>query len=198
MSRQNLPAIFLDRDGVINVEVEYLHKPEDVMLTPSCGEAIACLNQLHIPVIVVTNQAGIGRGYYTEQDMCAVHGQIDQLLSRAGAHIDCYYYCPHHPTAGIGAYRTTCTCRKPQPGMLLQAAKDLSIDLKRSYIIGDKLSDLEAGYQVGCKGILVLTGYGKQMLTDKAAVQQFATFVAKDIYQAVHWCLYTDNINITP
>jgi D-glycero-D-manno-heptose 1,7-bisphosphate phosphatase len=154
------PALFLDRDGVIIEEVDYLSDPSQVLLIPGAAQAIALANQHAIPVVVVTNQAGVARGYFPEANVALVHKHLDALLSAHTAHIDRYYYCPHHPTEGVGSYACDCDCRKPKPGMLLQAAAELGLDLSRSWFVGDKISDLQAGIAVGCQAFLVQTGYG--------------------------------------
>jgi D-glycero-D-manno-heptose 1,7-bisphosphate phosphatase len=153
-------CVFLDRDGVINEEVDYLHDPERVVLVPGTAEAIAALNRAGLAVVVVTNQAGIARGMYTERELAAVTERIGELLGRAGARLDGSYFCPHHAEAGVGAYRIACRCRKPAPGMLEQAAAELGLELARSAIVGDKASDLEAGRAAGCAAVLVRSGYG--------------------------------------
>jgi D-glycero-D-manno-heptose 1,7-bisphosphate phosphatase len=157
------PALFLDRDGVIVEEADYLCDPSQVRLLPGSAEAIAEVNRRGIPVVVVTNQSGVARGYFSESCVADVHRSVDELLAKHGAHINRYYYCPHHPTQGLPSYRIECECRKPRPGMLLQAASDLSIDLNHSYLVGDKISDLEAGARAGCRTILVRTGYGSTL-----------------------------------
>jgi D-glycero-D-manno-heptose 1,7-bisphosphate phosphatase len=149
------PAIFLDRDGVLNEEVNYLHDPKDLVMVPRAAEAVARFNAAKIPVYVVTNQAGIGRGYYGLEDYRAVNAKMSALLAAEGAHIDDWYLCPHAPTAD-------CPCRKPRPGMLQLAAREHALDLPRSVLVGDKDSDLEAGRAAGCQTILVRTGYGRQ------------------------------------
>mgnify|MGYP000870064912 CR=1 FL=1 len=164
MSNSNLfhatkQAVFLDRDGTINVEKDYLYRPEDFEFIPGAAVAIRRLNQAGFLVVVVTNQSGVARGYYTEQEVHHLHRHIDQLLSQADARIDAWYHCPHHPS-GLPPYNQHCSCRKPQVGMLEQAAADLEIDLSRSWMVGDKLVDVEAGIAVGCRPVLVLTGYG--------------------------------------
>ncbi|MSM41319.1 MAG: D-glycero-beta-D-manno-heptose 1,7-bisphosphate 7-phosphatase [Geobacter sp.] len=153
-------AVFLDRDGTINVEREYLHRPEDFHFVSGAPEAIRLFREAGFLVVVVTNQSGIGRGYYDEAAVEELHRHMDTELAVAGAAVDAYYYCPHHPTAGNGIYLMECTCRKPLPGMLHQAAADLKIDLSLSWMIGDKLVDVEAGQRAGCRTALVLTGYG--------------------------------------
>lgn len=153
-------AVFLDRDGTINEEVNYLHRIEDFSFVPGAPEAIRRLKEAGFLVIVVTNQSGVARGYFPMEAVEALHRHIQAELAAAGTSIDAFYVCPHHPTAGAGDYRTDCDCRKGNPGMLLRAARDHDIDLGRSYMIGDKSADLEAGERAGCRSLLVLTGYG--------------------------------------
>jgi D-glycero-D-manno-heptose 1,7-bisphosphate phosphatase len=138
-------ALFLDRDGVINVDYGYVFKPEDFHFIDGIFELVAAANRLHYLVVVITNQAGIGRGYYTESDF---HNLTDWMLSQfaiRGARIDAVYFCPHHPEATIEKYRQESQMRKPAPGMLFKAANDLNIDFKTSIIVGDKDSDMQAG-----------------------------------------------------
>lgn len=156
------PAVFLDRDGTINTEVHYLSRPDQLELLPTVAETISRLNTMGIAVVVVTNQAGIARGYFSELILADVHEHLRQLLSEQNAMLDAIYYCPHHPTEGLGGYRIDCHCRKPKPGMLSQAARELGIDLSRSLMIGDRESDLRAGANAGCCTALVLTGYGEE------------------------------------
>jgi len=152
-------AVFLDRDGTINVEKEYLYQASDFEFIPGAPEAIRLLNQAGIMVVVVTNQSGVARGYYTEDDVVNLHRHIARELERAGAYVDAWLYCPHHPS-GRGSYALPCNCRKPLPGMLQEAAVRYDIDLENSTMIGDKLADIEAGRAAGCHTILVRTGYG--------------------------------------
>lgn len=156
----NKRAVFLDRDGTINEEKEYLSRVEDFEFIPGAAAAISRLNAAGFLVIVVTNQSGIGRGYYDEAALERLHRHMDRELARFGAAVDAYYFCPHHPQHGIGDYGVECACRKPLPGMLLQAARDFPLDLAASYIIGDKLADVDAGLKAGCRPLLVRTGYG--------------------------------------
>ena len=156
------PAVFLDRDGTINAEKNYLYRIEAFEFIPGTQEAIRRLKDAGYLVVVVTNQSGVARGYYTLQDVDRLHDHIQSELKRYGASIDEFYCCPHHPTAGIGEYLKDCDCRKGAPGMLLQAAVDLGIDLGLSFIIGDKPADIEAGRAAGCQALLVLTGYGEK------------------------------------
>ncbi|HEY6872495.1 MAG TPA: D-glycero-beta-D-manno-heptose 1,7-bisphosphate 7-phosphatase [Geobacteraceae bacterium] len=155
-------AVFLDRDGTINVEKEYLHRTEEFAFIPGAPEAIRLLKEAGYLVIVVTNQSGIGRGYYDEAAVHRLHRYMDGELARFGAAVDGYYLCPHHPLHGTGHYRRECGCRKPLPGMLLEAAGDFTVDLAGSWIVGDKLADVEAGLAAGCRPLLVRTGYGEE------------------------------------
>lgn len=152
-------AVFLDRDGTINVDKGYTWRIEDLELFPGTSEAIRLLNEAGYLVIVVTNQAGVAKGFYTETDVRSFNMELQRTLLAHGAWIDDFYYCPHHPE-GHPPYNMVCKCRKPAPGMIIKAAQDWKIDLNRSWIIGDKWSDLQAGLAAGCKPILVLTGEG--------------------------------------
>jgi len=158
MSQLMKAAIFLDRDGTLNVEKGHLYRYEDWEWIPGAVEAITRINRMDFIVIVITNQAGVARGYYDEAAIQTLHSKVNCLLAQHGAKIDAFYYCPHHPQYGA---MVNCSCRKPEPGLLLQAQADHGIDMKRSWFIGDKLSDIEAGFRAGTKPILVRTGYGE-------------------------------------
>lgn len=163
LSQPLLPAVFLDRDGTINVEVDHLSRADQVELLPGSGQAIARLNARGIPVVVVTNQSGIGRGLFSWDDYAAVTARLAHLLAGEGARWDAAYEAPHHPQA-LGEYgHPDHPDRKPNPGMLLRAAQDLGLDLARSWMVGDKLIDLQAGRNAGCRVALVRTGYGAGM-----------------------------------
>lgn len=154
------PCLFLDRDGVIIEEVHYLGDPSQARLIPGVAEAIARVNAMGWPVVVVTNQAGVARGYFPESRVDAVHRHLAALLAEGGATINGWYHCPHHPTEGVGEFRIQCSCRKPAPGMLLAAARELGLSLEQGWMVGDKLTDLQAGARAGCRTWLVRTGYG--------------------------------------
>ena len=143
--------------------------------------------------VVISNQAGVARGLFTEDFVQITNEHLQTALHQKGAYIDNFYYCPHHPTEGIGIYLQQCNCRKPAPGMLLQAAQDLNIDLTRSYLVGDTFRDMEAAKKAGVKGVLVKTGYGQDFLQDdgqdKATAENKPDFIAADILQAVKWIL---------
>lgn len=153
-------AVFLDRDGTINEEREYLWRVEEFSLITGAAEAIRLLKGAGYLVVVVTNQSGIGRGYYSEVDLERLHDHMHAELESLGVAVDACYFCPHHPQHGVGDYGKDCSCRKPLPGMLLQAAAELGIDLASSWMIGDKKGDIDAGQAAGCRAILVRTGYG--------------------------------------
>ena len=175
-------TVFLDRDGTMNVEVNYLHRPEDLILIDGTAEAVRMLNEAGYRVIVVTNQAGVARGYYTEEDVMQLHAYMNELLGKEGAHVDAFYYCPHHPEHGIGKYKMACHCRKPETGMFEQAERDIpgGINKEHSYMIGDKLLDTKAGRNYGVTGILVGTGYGAKIREDEAEAEKDGQPTAKD------------------
>jgi D-glycero-D-manno-heptose 1,7-bisphosphate phosphatase len=181
-------AVFLDRDGVINEEVNYLSEPDQLRLIPGAAEAIARLNQVGLPVIVITNQAGVARGYYPEAQIEVVHAALTHQLAQAGAHIDRFYYCPHHPTEGLPLYRMECNCRKPKPGLLLQARQDFDLDLQRCFVIGDNHSDIALSQSTGCRTVLVLTGHGARVWREWREDFQ-PEHVAPDLSAAVAWVL---------
>lgn len=181
-------AVFLDRDGVINQDPpHYAHRIDQLEIIPRVAEAICLLNEADFKVIVVSNQSGIARGYYREEDTITFNQAIRDQVGRKGAIIDAFYYCPHHPEAKIEKYRTACKCRKPSPGMLIRAADDFSIDLTRSYLIGDKVSDIEAGMNAGCKTILVLTGHGKE--ESKFISEYQPDTIVADLFDGVEYIL---------
>lgn len=175
-------AVFLDRDGTINDEVEYLDCPEGLRLIPGAVQAIRLLNQAGIAAILVTNQAGVGRGYFPETKVREIHAQLTRQLAAYGVHLDAIYYCPHHPDDG-------CDCRKPKPGMLKRAAEEQGLDLGRSFTVGDKVSDLEAGHRVGCRTVLVLTGYGTEAREAFKSSDFQPDHIASDLFEAVQWIL---------
>lgn len=154
-SENPVPAVFLDRDGTINVEKNYLYQVQDWEWISGAREAIKLLRDCGFLVVVITNQSGIARGYYTSDDVSALHRHVDEELLKIGAGVDAYYWCSHHPDFG-----SNCNCRKPSPGMILQAVKDLNINVATSWMVGDKAIDIQAGLAAGVKSLLVQTGYG--------------------------------------
>jgi D-glycero-D-manno-heptose 1,7-bisphosphate phosphatase len=147
-----MKAIFLDRDGVLNRDSEgFIRTPDEMEIMPGAPEAVARLNRAGYAAFVITNQSGIGRGIMTEEALAAVHAKLRAAMEAAGAHLTAIYHCPHRPDAG-------CECRKPRPGMVLQAAREYGVDLARSWFVGDKPIDIACGASAGCRTILVPTG----------------------------------------
>ncbi len=184
--KKNDFAVFVDRDGTINVDVDFLSSPEQLSLIPRSAEAIRELNELHIPVIVITNQSGIARGYFTEEDLQKIHHTLNEQLQTHHAFVTDYFYCPHYPPISEkqGKYFVECECRKPKPGMLLQAQKKYHYNLQNSFLVGDKCMDIRAGKSVGAKSILVSTGYGKK---EHPHCVNEIDFYATDLYDAVQY-----------
>ncbi|RUM41474.1 MAG: D,D-heptose 1,7-bisphosphate phosphatase [Desulfobulbus sp.] len=183
-------AVFLDRDGTINEQMGYINHISRFILLPGVGKAISRLNDQNIPVVVVTNQSGLARGYFPPSLLEDVNKQMTQELAEDGAHIDGLYICPHHPEAKQEEYRKKCTCRKPQTGLLEQAAEELGLDLERSFMVGDRWSDLKCGAAAGASSVLVLTGYGRGDQKYIGPGQQIQpAFVADDLHAAVDWIL---------
>ncbi|MBA3003065.1 MAG: D-glycero-beta-D-manno-heptose 1,7-bisphosphate 7-phosphatase [Desulfurivibrio sp.] len=182
------PAVFLDRDGTINEQMGYINHISRFVMLPRAAAAIRLLNDQGIPVVVVSNQSGLARGYFPESLIKEVHAKMTEALAQEGAHIDGIYICPHHPEAKEERFRLACDCRKPKPGLFHKAAADLGLDLSRSYVVGDRWSDLKAAAAVHAKGVLVLTGYGRGDFEYIGPVQTVQpTYVAEDLYAAVQW-----------
>lgn len=153
-------TVFVDRDGVIIEDGEYVHRVEDLKLVPGAVEGLRDLSAAGFQIIIVTNQAGIARGFYTEEEYHVFSNQLLAMLEKGGVRIRAVYFCPHHPTEGIGGYKVDCLCRKPRTGMFQRAAMEQPIEASSSWMIGDKTSDIQAGNDFGLKTILVRTGYG--------------------------------------
>lgn len=161
------PVFFLDRDGVINEDSAYVHKSSEFHFLPGVFDACRLIRLLGYQIIIITNQAGIGRGYYSEADFAGLTDWMLGEFAAQGVDIKSVYYCPHHPKAGIGDYKVSCDCRKPAPGMLLKAQADHAIDLSASYLVGDKLSDIGAGIRAGLKHSFLVRGrYDEQEPTE--------------------------------
>jgi len=176
-------AVFIDRDGTICFDKHYLSEPDGLTLIPTVAEGIRRLNEARLPVIVVTNQSGIGRGYFTEETLARIHNRLNQMLAEHSARIDDIFFCPHLPNGG-------CDCRKPAPGMLLQAKNKHGFDLSKSYVIGDRMMDVEMAHRVKAIGVLVPEP-GDQYSVDKemAGSKDKPDFRAKDFVEAVDWIL---------
>jgi D-glycero-D-manno-heptose 1,7-bisphosphate phosphatase len=188
MARQKT-AVFLDRDGTINVEVGYIHDLDKLQLMPGVAAAIKRLNDLEIPVFVATNQSGPARGYYPESHVLDLNQRLVDLLAAEDARIDGVYYCPHHPEGAVPELTKACDCRKPEPGMLLQAAREHGIDLATSYMIGDKSTDVEVGQRAGSRTVLLRSGYGEQILKGEYQWPCTPDHVADTLVEAVTWLL---------
>lgn len=181
-------AVFLDRDGTISEEVGYISNLDQFQLMPKSAEAVKLMNERGLKVIVVTNQAGVAKGYFPEEMVSRVHKKMEKILSDQGAFLDGIYYCPHHPEGIVETYRKKCECRKPASGLLRQASEEHGIDISSSYMVGDKMADVECAHQIGVKGVLVLTGYGKDELKKiEGAKIRRPEYVADDIFDAVKW-----------
>jgi mannose-1-phosphate guanylyltransferase/phosphomannomutase len=181
------PAVFLDRDGVINREVDLLHDPAELDLLPGASEAIKRLNEAGWLTVVVTNQPVVARGLCDENQVRNIHAKMEWLLGSEGAFVDAIYYCPHHPAAGYAgenaAYKVACGCRKPALGLIETAARDYNIDIGSSYFVGDTTTDLQTGRAAGMTSVLVRTGYGG---TDKK-YDVSPDHIATDLFEAVEW-----------
>jgi D-glycero-D-manno-heptose 1,7-bisphosphate phosphatase len=178
-------AMFIDRDGTLNEDIGYVSSPNELMLYPWAFEAVRLINTSGFKAIVITNQSGIARGMYNEETLSAIHSRMIDELAAENALIDAVYYCPHHPELGDAPYKMVCHCRKPETGMLEAAAREHNIDLKASYVIGDKASDIVLAANVGASSALVLTGYGRETLEDPKRWPCKPAFVAENLLQAV-------------
>jgi D-glycero-D-manno-heptose 1,7-bisphosphate phosphatase len=163
-------AIFMDRDGTLSHEVGYVNHLSRFQLFPFAVEAVKLINRSGYLAVVVTNQAGVARGYFPEALIHEVHSAMGASMSRGGARLDGVYFCMHHPSVGQPPYRQDCDCRKPKPGLVRRAAQELDIDLPRSWVIGDRQGDLELGWNVGARAALVKTGYGRGELEHRGAL----------------------------
>ncbi len=188
-------AIFFDRDGTLNEEVGYINHVSRLRLLPAAAAAVRAVNAAGWRAIVVTNQAGAARGYFPGWMIDVVHARLREELAAAGARLDAIYVCPHHPTVGEPPYRLDCECRKPKPGLLLQAARDFGLDLAQCVVVGDRYSDVQLAHRVGARGVLVLTGYGRGEYEYQR--EQWATrpdYIAEDVLDAVTWVLESQGI----
>ena len=184
------PAVFIDRDGTLTEEVGYVNHPRRLRLLPGSAEAIRRLNRSGFKAVMVTNQSGVARGYFSEEVLHAVNEALVSQLKAEGAYLDGLYVCLHHPTVGDPPYRAVCDCRKPEPGLLTRAAGDLGLDLSRSWMVGDKISDILAGRRAGAGSILVLTGYGlgeSEYRRSRWPIEP--DHVAEDLLESVEWIL---------
>jgi D-glycero-D-manno-heptose 1,7-bisphosphate phosphatase len=177
--------------------VGYVNHIERFTLLPRVGQAIRLLNQAEWKAVVITNQSGVARGYFPESLIHQVHQKMQDLLKREGAYLDGIYYCPHHPDIGALPYRQKCRCRKPAPGLIEDAVKELNLDTSRSYMIGDRGVDIEFARQVGAKSILVLTGYGRgEWEYSRGQWKVKPDYVAEDLLEAVQWILRQESYKL--
>ena len=174
-------AVFIDRDGTINVNYGYINNPNDFKMYPSVAKGIKLLKKNGFKIIIITNQSGISRGYFSEKSLEEIHEKMKKELSKEDAKVDAIYYCPHHPDE-------KCNCRKPKPGMLETAIKDFDIDIENSYIIGDRMLDVEAGRAVGCKTVLVPED--KVIVKKEMAESDInPDYICDDFYSGVEWII---------
>ncbi|MDT4898851.1 MAG: D-glycero-D-manno-heptose 1,7-bisphosphate phosphatase [Acidobacteriota bacterium] len=179
-------AVFMDRDGTISEEVGYVNHPSRYRVFPYSAEAVRLLNEAGWLAILVTNQAGVARGYFTEDIIGQVHNVLTGELEKQGARLDAIYYCAHHPTVGVEPYRLDCDCRKPKPGLIEGAAREFEIDLAQSWMIGDRYSDIELARNAHVRAALVLSGYGRgEWEYQRPDWQHEPDIVAEDLLDAV-------------
>ncbi|MFQ6038130.1 MAG: D-glycero-alpha-D-manno-heptose-1,7-bisphosphate 7-phosphatase [Candidatus Aminicenantales bacterium] len=180
-------AVFLDRDGTINRDVGYPDSYSLIEIYPYSFDAIRKINSLGFLAVIVTNQSGVGRGWIDEQNLLLIHHKMKEAFSLRGARIDGVYYCPHFADSSNPVYRKNCSCSKPHPGMGEQAARDLNIDTSKSYMIGDKVEDIQFGFNIRAIPILVRTGFGEATLPRLRALNIQPAFVAQNLMDAVNW-----------
>ena len=184
------PGVLLDRDGTLCEEMGYLNHISRLALLPGSAEGIRMLNAAGIPVAVVTNQGGVGAGYFPESFVDEVRREIERRLAESGAHIDPHYHSPYHPHGKVAPYNRDSECRKPRSGLAHRASEDLSLDLARSYVVGDRAGDLELAARIGARGILVLTGYGRgEWRWNGPGWPSPPDAIVEDLIEAARWIL---------
>ena len=186
-------GVFLDRDGTLNEEVNFVRTPDDLRLIDGAGEAVRKLNEHGLAVCVISNQSGVARGYLKEHDLVSIHARLEDKLAEFGARLDRIYYCPHHPTAGLPPYNVVCDCRKPKPKMLQMGIKDFGIDSDRMFVVGDSVVDIQAGNAIGATTILVRTGYGNISIDRCASENIYIDFVVPTIVEAAERIITLEN-----
>ncbi|MCY2961675.1 MAG: HAD family hydrolase [Planctomycetota bacterium] len=180
--RARRPAVFLDRDGVLTREDDWVLRPDQVELLPGAAAGVRALNQARIPAIVVTNQSALARGWIDETGLAAIHARLGELLAAEGARVDAIYFCPHHPSEGQGPLRRACDCRKPEPGLLFVAAREHALDLGASWMVGDAQRDVQAARAAGVHAALVLSGKGR---AERARIAPEPEIVAERLDAAI-------------
>ena len=179
-------AVFLDRDGTLIEEAGYLDRLARIQLFPYTIDAVRLLNRAGFTVVVISNQSGVARGFFDEGFVQQTHTHLSKTFANGGAAIDAFYYCPHHPEGTVATYRHACDCRKPKPGLLERAARDHGLDLRHSFVVGDRMNDVETGRAVGARSVLVRTGYGVEHET---AAREQGAVVVDNLIGAVAWIL---------
>jgi D-glycero-D-manno-heptose 1,7-bisphosphate phosphatase len=182
-------AVFLDRDGTLNKDVGYPNSFDAIDVYPYSFEAVRRINHARLLAVVVTNQSGIGRGLIEEKRLTEIHLKMRDLFTKNNARLDAFYYCPHYIDSQDPRYRKDCACRKPNPGMALKASKDLNIELKGSYMVGDKVEDIEFGLNFDATPVLLLTGHGQKAFQKLPEKGLQPAHVAKNLLEAVDWIL---------
>lgn len=190
MSATKKPVVFLDRDGTLNVEIGYIRKVDDLNLIEGAGQAVKKLNDKGVAAVLVTNQTGAARGYYPESHIHSLNERLLMLLKNEGAFLDDVYYCPHLEEGEVKEFSFACDCRKPAKGMVEKALADHpEYDSSRTFVVGDKATDVELAQNCGAKGVLVKTGYGEAVLKGEYQNPVQADFEAGSIVEAVDWIL---------
>jgi D-glycero-D-manno-heptose 1,7-bisphosphate phosphatase len=180
------PAIFMDRDGTLSHEVGYVNHLSRFRLFSWTVDAVRLINRSGFLAVVVTNQAGVARGYFPESLIHDVHASLEASMAAGGARLDAVYFCPHHPSVGEAPYRLDCDCRKPRPGLLKRAERELGADLRQSWVIGDRLGDMQLAWSVGARAALVKTGYGLgEWERDVPGLARKPDLVAENVFEAV-------------
>ena len=184
------PAVFIDRDGTVNEQMGYINHLSRFTMFPSVAEAIKLLNSQQYLTIIVSNQSGVARGYYPIELVNEVHAHMKTLMEKAGAIIDGIFFCPHYVKGSVPEYSIQCNCRKPKTGLIEKACNAFDIDMKNSYVIGDRYSDIELAVRLDIEGILVTTGYGLGDLEYVFPRLSFSpAYIAKDLLHAVRWII---------
>ena len=182
------PGVFLDRDGTLSEERGFIDRLELIEIFPWTSDAVRLLNRAGFAVVVVTNQSAIGRGIIDRPFLQSVHDAFDRHFAKAGARIDRYYFCPHHPDAPLPEYRMVCRCRKPGPGMIEQAAEDLGLDLSRSFMVGDRPIDVASGHAAGVRSVLVRSGHSSGGSDAPPGLRE-PDAILNNLMEAVGWIL---------
>jgi D-glycero-D-manno-heptose 1,7-bisphosphate phosphatase len=180
-------GVFLDRDGTLNEELDYIRTPDDLHLIHGAAAAVRKLNDRGLTICIISNQSGVARGILKERDLVPIHQLLEQELQREGARVNRIYYCPHHPTDGIAPYNIVCECRKPNAGMLQWGEDDFNLDLSHSFVVGDSIVDMQAGNSVGATTVLVLTGHGKTAVSQCERDGVHVDHIAPTIVEAVDY-----------